>query len=102
MKAVPPRAFTPIQKFFSAVIQLQRRQDCDLTLFPYLEQVTVPAFQLKRATLQQSLLQLWPQNEIERVLAQCGLEGKRRSATLTVEEFVSLAQQLHSPIYTLP
>ena len=87
---VPRQAFTPAPKVTSAVVHLEPRRrpaDCDVTK---LEQVTRAAFGQRRKMLRQSLKTLGG----EALLEASGIEPTRRAETLSVEEFVALANAL--------
>ena len=87
---LPPQAFTPPPKVTSAVVHIQPRQaplEADGTA---LARVTEAAFGQRRKMLRQSLKGIGG----ERLLAATGIDGTRRAETLSVEEFVSLANAL--------
>jgi 16S rRNA (adenine1518-N6/adenine1519-N6)-dimethyltransferase len=84
---VPRQAFVPPPKVTSSVVHLVPRANplpCDLR---QLERVTQAAFGQRRKMLRQSLKSV----EGERLLAAAGIGGTRRAETLTVAEFVALA-----------
>jgi 16S rRNA (adenine1518-N6/adenine1519-N6)-dimethyltransferase len=84
---VPPQAFTPPPKVTSSVVQLVPREnpiEADLRM---LENVTRAAFGQRRKMLRQSLKPLGG----EALLAAAGIDGARRAETLSIAEFVSLA-----------
>ena len=84
-------AFTPPPKVTSSVVQLLPRADplpCDLAT---LEKVTAAAFGQRRKMLRQSLKGLGG----ETLLTGVGIDPTRRAETLTVGEFVSLANALN-------
>ena len=88
---LPPSAFTPPPKVTSTVIQLKRRvnEECDLAK---LESVTKAAFGNRRKMLRQSL-----KNVRDDAIAWCesvGIDPTRRAETLSVQEFVALANTL--------
>ncbi|MBU1317336.1 MAG: 16S rRNA (adenine(1518)-N(6)/adenine(1519)-N(6))-dimethyltransferase RsmA [Alphaproteobacteria bacterium] len=87
---VPPQAFTPPPKVTSTVVHLTPRQaplDCDVTK---LEKVTQAAFGQRRKMLRQSVKSLGG----EALLTKAGIDSSRRAETLSVEEFVTLANCL--------
>lgn len=96
---LPPGAFTPPPKVFSSVIHLVPKSDVDRSLTPYLEKVTEAVFQVRRKMLRQSLLSLWPKDELGKVLNRCKIEAERRPETLSVAEFEALATQLRAPAH---
>ncbi|MGK6312762.1 16S rRNA (adenine(1518)-N(6)/adenine(1519)-N(6))-dimethyltransferase RsmA [Neorhizobium sp. DT-125] len=87
---VPPQAFTPPPKVTSTVVHLTPRENplpCDVNK---LERVTHAAFGQRRKMLRQSLRPLGG----EALLVKAGIDPARRAETLSVEEFVRLANLL--------
>ncbi|EUB95070.1 Ribosomal RNA small subunit methyltransferase A [Rhizobium sp. CF080] len=87
---VPPQAFTPPPKVTSTVVHLTPRTHplpCDVTK---LERVTHAAFGQRRKMLRQSVKSLGG----EALLVKAGIDPARRAETLSVEEFVRLANNL--------
>lgn len=87
---VPPQAFTPPPKVTSTVVHLTPRDNplpCDVAK---LERVTHAAFGQRRKMLRQSLKPVGG----EALLAKAGIDPQRRAETLSVAEFVSLANCL--------
>ncbi|CDZ37826.1 16S rRNA (adenine(1518)-N(6)/adenine(1519)-N(6))-dimethyltransferase RsmA [Neorhizobium galegae] len=87
---VPPQAFTPPPKVTSTVVHLTPRANplpCDVTK---LERVTHAAFGQRRKMLRQSVKSLGG----EALLVKAGIDPARRAETLSVEEFVRLANCL--------
>ena len=87
---VPPQAFTPPPKVTSSVVHLVPIADplpCDVGK---LERVTAAAFGQRRKMLRQSVKSLGG----ETLLARAGIDPQRRAETLSVEEFVRLANGL--------
>ena len=87
---VPPQAFTPPPKVTSSVVSilpLTERLPCDLAR---LERVTHAAFGQRRKMLRQSVKPLGG----EALLARVGIDPTRRAETLSVAEFLALAQAL--------
>ena len=84
---VSREAFTPPPKVTSSIVQLLPRDKpsaCDLAT---LEAVTAAAFGQRRKMLRQSLKSLGG----EALLTEAGIDPTRRAETLSIEEFVSLA-----------
>ncbi|MFZ1815709.1 MAG: 16S rRNA (adenine(1518)-N(6)/adenine(1519)-N(6))-dimethyltransferase RsmA [Rhizobiaceae bacterium] len=84
---VGPKAFTPPPKVTSAIVSLIPRAEplaCDVRR---LETVTAAAFGQRRKMLRSSLRQLGGQS----LLDKAGIDGERRAETLSVAEFVTLA-----------
>lgn len=92
-----PGAFTPPPKVHSAVIHLTPQEGTSRPLAEALGKVTQVAFQERRKMLRKSLLALWPKEALEAILETLGIAGERRPETLSVEEFVALAQRLLKP-----
>jgi 16S rRNA (adenine1518-N6/adenine1519-N6)-dimethyltransferase len=85
---IPPAAFTPPPKVFSAVVGLvPRAVQPDAALFAAMERVTAAAFGQRRKMLRGSLRELGG----EVLLGRAGIAGERRAETLTVAEFATLA-----------
>lgn len=87
---VPPQAFTPPPKVTSTVVHLMPRTNplaCDVAK---LERITHAAFGQRRKMLRQSLKPVGG----EALLNKAGIDPQRRAETLSVEEFVALANCL--------
>ena len=84
---VPRQAFTPPPKVTSSVVHLTPRDQPLPAPLRALERVTQAAFGQRRKMLRQSLKALGG----EAMLAEVGIEPTRRPETLTVAEFVALA-----------
>lgn len=87
---VPPQAFTPPPKVTSSVVHLVPRQAplaCDAAV---LGKVTQAAFGQRRKMLRQSVKSLGG----EALLAKAGIDPTRRAETLSIDEFVALANAL--------
>ena len=87
---VPPQAFTPPPKVTSSVVHLEPVANplaCDVAA---LERVTHAAFGQRRKMLRQSVKSLGG----EALLATAKIDPQRRAETLSVEEFVRLANAL--------
>jgi 16S rRNA (adenine1518-N6/adenine1519-N6)-dimethyltransferase len=84
---VPRQAFTPPPKVTSSVVQLIPREAPLKTDLSALEQTTRAAFGQRRKMLRQSLKALGG----DVLLAAAGIDGTRRPETLSIAEFVSLA-----------
>lgn len=87
---VPPQAFTPPPKVTSSVVHLVPRESPLPADVVKLGRVTEAAFGQRRKMLRQSLKSLGG----DRVLAATGIDGTRRAETLSVEEFVRLANAI--------
>ena len=87
---VPPQAFTPPPKVTSSVVHLEPIANplpCEAAA---LERVTHAAFGQRRKMLRQSVKSLGG----EALLARADIDPQRRAETLSVEEFVRLANAL--------
>lgn len=87
---LPPQAFTPPPKVTSAVVHIVPREHPLPVDGKKLARVTEAAFGQRRKMLRQSLKALGG----ERLLDAVGIDGIRRAETLSVEEFVALANAL--------
>ena len=89
---LPPGAFTPPPKVWSAVVGFTpRAEDPGPALFAAMERLTAAAFGQRRKMLRGSLKAL---GDAEALLASAGIEGTRRAETLTVSEFDRMARAL--------
>ncbi len=88
---IPPGAFSPPPKVFSAVVGLvPHRVQPEPALFAAMERVTASAFGQRRKMLRGALKGLGG----ETLLARAGIDGQRRAETLTIDEFDRLARLL--------
>jgi 16S rRNA (adenine1518-N6/adenine1519-N6)-dimethyltransferase len=87
---VPPQAFTPPPKVTSSVVHLEPIANPLACEAQALERVTQAAFGQRRKMLRQSVKALGG----EALLARAGIDPQRRAETLSVEEFVRLANAL--------
>jgi len=89
---LPPGAFTPPPKVWSAVVGFTPKpEDPGPALFAAMERLTAAAFGQRRKMLRGSLKAL---GEAEALLEQAGIAGTRRAETLTIAEFDRLARLL--------
>ncbi|ENN91546.1 16S rRNA (adenine(1518)-N(6)/adenine(1519)-N(6))-dimethyltransferase RsmA [Bartonella schoenbuchensis] len=84
---VSPKAFTPIPKVTSSVVHIIPRPQPLPCSTQKLSLVTKAAFGQKRKMLRQSLKTIGG----EMLLEKSGIDGTRRAETLSISEFVSLA-----------
>ncbi|MBO0142383.1 16S rRNA (adenine(1518)-N(6)/adenine(1519)-N(6))-dimethyltransferase RsmA [Agrobacterium sp. Ap1] len=87
---VPPQAFSPPPKVTSTVVHLIPKANplpCDVNK---LERITHAAFGQRRKMLRQSLKPVGGETLLNKV----GIDPQRRAETLSVEEFVALANAL--------
>lgn len=91
---IPPAAFTPPPKVWSAVVSLTPHAcQPDPALFARMEALTAAAFGQRRKMLRGSLRSLGG----ETLLAQAGIAPERRAETLSVTEFDRLVGLLRVP-----
>ncbi|MCK8782839.1 16S rRNA (adenine(1518)-N(6)/adenine(1519)-N(6))-dimethyltransferase RsmA [Roseomonas sp. NAR14] len=89
---LPPGAFTPPPKVWSAVVGLVPRPEAPSpALFRAMERLTAAAFGQRRKMLRSALK---PLGEPQALLAAAGIAGERRAETLSVAEFDTLARAL--------
>jgi 16S rRNA (adenine1518-N6/adenine1519-N6)-dimethyltransferase len=88
---IPPSAFTPPPKVTSTVVHLVPRANPLPVELAALERVSKTAFGQRRKMLRQSLKSIGG----EPLLAKARIDGTRRAETLSVEEFVGLANALN-------
>ncbi len=89
---LPPGAFSPPPKVFSAVVGLTPHpEDPGPELFAAMERLTAAAFGQRRKMLRGSLKSL---GDAEGLLSAAGIAGERRAETLTVAEFDRMARVL--------
>ncbi|WP_171970257.1 16S rRNA (adenine(1518)-N(6)/adenine(1519)-N(6))-dimethyltransferase RsmA [Falsiroseomonas frigidaquae] len=90
--SLPPGAFTPPPKVFSAVVGLTpHAEDPGPALFAAMERTTAAAFGQRRKMLRGALKQL---GQAEALLEAAQIAGERRAETLTIAEFDRLARAL--------
>lgn len=90
---LPPQAFVPAPKVWSAVVTLIPRADAPSpSLFAAMERLTAAAFGQRRKMLRGSLKPLGG----EALLARAGIAPDRRAETLSITEFDRLARLLET------
>jgi 16S rRNA (adenine1518-N6/adenine1519-N6)-dimethyltransferase len=88
---IPPAAFTPPPKVFSAVVGfVPKPEQPDVVLFRTMEKLTAAAFGQRRKMLRGSLRELGG----EALLGKADIAGDRRAETLSISEFDRLAKCL--------
>lgn len=91
MMRVPPGAFSPPPKVFSAVIGLvPHAQQPPAELFGVMERLTASAFGQRRKMLRSALKPLGG----DALLSRAGIDSSRRAETLTIAEYDALARLL--------
>jgi 16S rRNA (adenine1518-N6/adenine1519-N6)-dimethyltransferase len=92
LMSLPPGAFRPPPKVWSAVVGLvPHEQDPGAALFATMERLTAAAFGQRRKMLRGALK---PLGGAEALLEAAGIAGERRAETLTIAEFDRLARLL--------
>jgi 16S rRNA (adenine1518-N6/adenine1519-N6)-dimethyltransferase len=90
---LPPSAFVPPPKVFSAVVALvPRAMQPEAALFATMERVTAAAFGQRRKMLRSALRELGG----EALLRDADIAADRRAETLSVAEFDRLARRVHA------
>ncbi len=94
---VPPEAFKPKPKVESIVLKLNptdkySKKISDHSLY---KSIVRASFSSKRKMLSNSLRSAFAKDYIDACLKRSGIEGKRRAETLTIEEFIKLADNFH-------
>lgn len=88
VKRIPPGAFSPPPKVYSAVISvIPHQQQPSAIMFKAMEKVTAAAFGQRRKMLRSALKNIGGRN----LLDQANIDGERRAETLTIAEFDQLA-----------
>lgn len=89
MKRIPPGAFAPPPKVYSAVINvIPKTEQPSPELFKAMEQVTAAAFGQRRKMLKGALKNIGG----ETLLSAANIDSTRRAETLTIAEFDQLAR----------
>jgi 16S rRNA (adenine1518-N6/adenine1519-N6)-dimethyltransferase len=88
---VPPNAFRPVPKVWSAVVRLKPRAAIENENEKSFRQIVSAGFRQKRKTIENNLKSEFA--NIEKVFDECRIERQRRAETLTVEEWNCLAKQ---------
>nr|WP_270935565.1 16S rRNA (adenine(1518)-N(6)/adenine(1519)-N(6))-dimethyltransferase RsmA [Roseomonas sp. MO-31] len=89
---LPPGAFSPPPKVWSAVVGLvPHPEDPGPALFATMERLTAAAFGQRRKMLRGALKSL---GDAEGLLSVAGIDGQRRAETLSIAEFDRLARAL--------
>ncbi|MDP2194049.1 MAG: 16S rRNA (adenine(1518)-N(6)/adenine(1519)-N(6))-dimethyltransferase RsmA [Alphaproteobacteria bacterium] len=82
-----PNLFTPPPKVDSAVVSLRPKTGVDLTLIPYLEQITQHAFGMRRKMIRSSMKSVMTED----ALNQLGLDTTLRAENLTLDDYIAIA-----------
>lgn len=91
---VSPKAFFPPPKVTSSIVVLEPIGEPMACNAQKLERVTQAAFGQRRKMLRSSLKSVAPDNDAAGLLTSAGIDGERRAETLSVAEFVALANRI--------
>jgi 16S rRNA (adenine1518-N6/adenine1519-N6)-dimethyltransferase len=93
--SLPPSAFWPRPEVSSKFLRLvARAPQAEARDYHVFRQVVNRLFQNRRKTISKGLSLGWDRETSRQVLAHTGLDGRRRPATLALEEFVALSDAL--------
>lgn len=89
---VPPEAFHPRPKIYSAIVRLKPWQEkpCVAKNIELFEKVVAQAFSMRRKTLRNTLKGLITEAE----LIQLNIDPQARAETISVQQFVAMANQI--------
>jgi 16S rRNA (adenine1518-N6/adenine1519-N6)-dimethyltransferase len=93
---IHPSAFVPPPKVWSRVISLEPRTDMDLSLLPFLEQVTQAAFSMRRKMLKSGLKSIF--SDAVSVIQSLDMDPNTRPENVPVHQWLALAhvyRELH-------
>lgn len=98
VRAVGRECFTPSPDVDSAVVNIVIKPKCDPALVPQLRRTIAAAFAMRRKTLVNNLMAAYCYNRqaAESVLSQCNIGAGVRGETLTVQQFIDLAQKIEN------
>ncbi len=88
---VPPKAFLPAPKVWSAVVRLKPKINIGLENEKLFRQIVSAGFRQKRKTITNNLKSEF--ENIEEVLERCEIDPQQRAETLTLEEWKRLTKQ---------
>jgi 16S rRNA (adenine1518-N6/adenine1519-N6)-dimethyltransferase len=92
---VSANAFHPPPKVESAVVMMVPREVPRAEETESFRTVVRGAFQARRKTLRNALVQAVGAERADEALSRAGIDGRRRGETLSIEEFAIIAQELH-------
>ena len=93
---VPRTAFHPPPKVTSSVVKLTPLASPRAPRVPSFERIVRAAFQARRKTLRNALIQALGAEQSDKILSIAGIDGKRRGETLSIEEYGQLAHALEA------
>jgi 16S rRNA (adenine1518-N6/adenine1519-N6)-dimethyltransferase len=91
---VPRTAFHPPPKVTSSVVKLTPLASPRAPRVPSFERIVRAAFQARRKTLRNALIQALGAEQSDAILLAAGIDGKRRGETLSIEEYARLTEAL--------
>lgn len=91
---VPRTAFHPPPKVTSSVVKLTPLEHPRAPRVPSFERIVRAAFQARRKTLRNALIQALGAQQSDAILEAAGIDGRRRGETLSIEEYATLTQAL--------
>lgn len=96
---VPPNAFFPAPKVWSAIVRLRPKENsfADLETEKLFKEIISAGFAQKRKTISNNLKNyLKDKDETERVLINSEIESNRRAETLTIEEWKKIVTEIQT------
>jgi 16S rRNA (adenine1518-N6/adenine1519-N6)-dimethyltransferase len=93
---VPRTAFHPPPKVTSSVVKLTPLATPRAPRVPSFERIVRAAFQARRKTLRNALIQALGAEQSDAILQAAGIDGRRRGETLSIEEYGQLAGALEA------
>jgi 16S rRNA (adenine1518-N6/adenine1519-N6)-dimethyltransferase len=93
---VPRTAFHPPPKVTSSVVKLTPLATPRAPRVPSFERIVRAAFQARRKTLRNALIQALGAEQSDAILQAANIDGRRRGETLSIEEYAQLASALEA------
>jgi 16S rRNA (adenine1518-N6/adenine1519-N6)-dimethyltransferase len=93
---VPRTAFHPPPKVTSSVVKLTPLATPRAPRVPSFERIVRAAFQARRKTLRNALIQALGAEQSDAILQAAAIDGRRRGETLSIEEYALLAHALEA------
>lgn len=93
---VPRTAFHPPPKVTSSVVKLTPLATPRAPRVPSFERIVRAAFQARRKTLRNALIQALGAEQSDAILLAANIDGRRRGETLSIEEYAQLAHALEA------
>ncbi len=104
VRTLPPSVFWPRPEVHSAMVQIRfrpelRRRIADLEFFHhFVRQVFLHRRKHLRGVLQSQFRKQMPKSRVDQLLQELGLPGETRAETLSVEQFIHLADRFHREV----